>query len=301
MTDLVIELDRLQRWMQAVITHPEGVAAGVDSEDARQHIDVRVGEVEQVISRSQRLNSIERLHVYGNAYYARLIDCMGGEFPATQAALGEDAFSGFVMGFLQVYPSTSYTLGELGRKFPEYLADSRPPREVAGPDWADFLIELATLELAYSEVFDGPGEEQISLMQADDLLSIPSDRWEDVRLQTAKSLRLLTFQFPVQDYITAVRKQEEATIPQPAETRLAINRRDYVVRRRPLAPLPYELLRRVQQGATLGSAIEATVTMAETDFDMTMFATQLQEWFRSWTGDGYFVGVDLEAGQRVTK
>ncbi len=301
MSDPVSELNRLQRWMQSVITHPDGVAAGIDSDSARQHIDVQRSAVEEVISRSQALDSIERLHVYGNAYYARLIECMGGEFPATHAALGEEAFSGFVMGFLQVSPSTSYTLGELGRAFPEYLASSRPPREIDGPDWADFLIELATLERTYSDVFDGPGEERITLMQADDLLSIPPESWGDARLQTAASLRLLTFQFPVQEYAASIRKQEEATIPQSAETRLAISRRDYIVRRRPLAPLPYALLRQLQQGATLGAAIETAVSNAETDVDMSTFAARLQEWFRSWTGDGYFVGVDLESDQSVTK
>ena len=248
---------------------------------------------EEVISRSQALDSIERLHVYGNAYYARLIECMGGEFPATQAALGEEAFSGFVMGFLQVSPSTSYTLGDLGKAFPEYLAESRPPREIDGPDWADFLIELATLERTYGEVFDGPGEEKTKLMQANDLLSIPPDRWGDARLQTASSLHLLTFQFPVQDYAAAVRKQEEATVPPPTETHLAINRRDYIVRRRPLTPMGYELLELLQQGATLGDAIETVVS--ESDVDMEVFASRLQQWFRSWTTDGYFVGVDLNS------
>ena len=101
------ELDRLQRWMQSVITHPDGVAAGIDSETARELIEIRSGSIEQVISRSKALDSIQRLHVYGNAYYARLIDCMKGEFPATLAALGDESFGGFVMGYLQSCPSTS--------------------------------------------------------------------------------------------------------------------------------------------------------------------------------------------------
>ncbi len=299
MSDPVTELDRLQRWMQCVITHPDGIAAGIDSDAAREHIDVQIGEVEDVITRSQALNSIERLHVYGNAYSARLIECMGGEFPATQAALGEEAFGGFVMGFLQVSPSTSYTLGDLGQAFPDYLATTRPPREIEGPDWADFLIELATLERTYSEVFDGPGEERIQLMKADDLLSIPPDRWGEVCLQTAASLRLIEFQFPVQEYAASVRKQEEATIPHTSQTRLAISRRDYIVRRRPLSPLAFALLGQLQRGAPLGDAIETV--LSDTEVDMSKLAPQLQAWFRSWTSDGYFVSVKLTEDQSVTK
>lgn len=301
MTDSLAELDRLQRWMQTVITHPDGVAAGIDSETARKLIEIRSGNIEQVISRSKALDSIQRLHVYGNAYYARLIDCMKGEFPATLAALGDESFGGFVMGYLQSFPSTSYTLGDLGREFPAYLANSRPPREIDGPDWADFLVELATLERVYSDVFDGPGEERITLLSADDLSAIPPDRWGDVRLQTAASLHLRTFQFPVQDYIAAVRKQETATIPQPEETWLAINRRDYIVRRRPLSRLPYQLLLQLQQGETLGDAIEVMLVQADMEVDTNSFASRLQEWFRNWTADGYFVGVTLETDQSETK
>ncbi|MCA9075134.1 MAG: putative DNA-binding domain-containing protein [Planctomycetaceae bacterium] len=292
MNEPVHQLDRLQRWMQSVITHPEGVSAGIESETAREQFDIDVDEIETVISRSKALNSIERLHVYGNAYYARLIECMAGEFPATQTALGEEAFGGFVMGYLQVSPSTSYTLGDLGRKFPDYLAESRPPREIQGPDWADFLIELATLELAYSEVFDGPGEEQMELLRADDLLAISPDKWGDSRLRTAASLRLLRFQFPVQEYAAAVRQGNEAIVPQPYDTWLAINRRDYIVRRRPLPELAFVILEQLQQGAPLTDAIETAV--ADHNVDMTGFADRLREWFGSWTRDGYFVDVEID-------
>ena len=137
------ELDKLQLWMQTVITHPGGVAAGINSSAARQYVDVAANDVERIVSRSRALTSIERLEVYGNAYYARLVECMAAEFPATQHAVGEEAFGGFVLDYLQQFPSTSYTLGDLGAAFPGYLGSSRPPRESDGPDWADFLVDLA--------------------------------------------------------------------------------------------------------------------------------------------------------------
>ena len=74
-------LEKVQRWMQSVIMHPEGVEAGLDSETARKHINVSPEQVEQVISPSQALSSVERLAIYANAYYARLLECLGEEFP----------------------------------------------------------------------------------------------------------------------------------------------------------------------------------------------------------------------------
>lgn len=43
--------------------HPDGVAAGIRSETAQQHIDVEPEQVDQVVCRSRNQTSIERLHV----------------------------------------------------------------------------------------------------------------------------------------------------------------------------------------------------------------------------------------------
>src|SRR5438105_5881909 len=119
-------LDIVQRWMQAVIMHPDGVDAGLASEAAREHLDVAPENVEQVISRSAAQTSIERLSIYANAYYARLLECLGEEFPVLKKTLGEETFDAFAFDYLQRYPSQSYTLGKLGENFTRYLAETRP-------------------------------------------------------------------------------------------------------------------------------------------------------------------------------
>ncbi|MGD9854491.1 MAG: hypothetical protein AB7U20_06015 [Planctomycetaceae bacterium] len=72
-------LDQIQRWMQEVLMHPDGVVAGIASDRARARIDIAAGDVERVISRSAALDSVQRLAVYGNAYSARLIECLAAE------------------------------------------------------------------------------------------------------------------------------------------------------------------------------------------------------------------------------
>ncbi len=286
-------LSTLQRWMQSVITHPAGVTAGIDSEAARNEIDVAAEEIEQVITRSRALDSIGRLQVYGNAYYARLLDCLSAEFPTLRHAAGEEAFGAFCFGYLQQHPSTTYTLTQLGAKFPQYLAETRPARVSADgqPDWMDFLIEVARLERLYSEVFDGPGEEKLPLLSAERLTAIPRESWPLVRLTTVDSLRLVEFRFPVHEYITSVKKGESPSPPDPAPTRLAINRRDYIVRRRSLPPLPFELLRSLRDGLPLGEAIERAVRHADCDPDD--LPAQLRGWFKALTTNGYFLAASL--------
>src|SRR5688572_16099648 len=101
------ELDQVQRWMQAVIVHPQGVEAGIRAAAAREHIDVAPEAMEQVVGPSRRQTSLERLEIYANAYYARLLECLREEFPALAHAVGEEAFGNFAFGYLQTYPSQS--------------------------------------------------------------------------------------------------------------------------------------------------------------------------------------------------
>src|SRR5690242_4203523 len=97
-------LDLVQRWLQAVIMHPGGVAAGADSEAARSLIATSAAEIERVIGRSQALGSLDRLAVYGNAYYARLLECLRESFPVLCRTMGERIFNDFAFLYLQRHP-----------------------------------------------------------------------------------------------------------------------------------------------------------------------------------------------------
>src|SRR6266849_5644114 len=102
-------LAQVQRWMQAAIMHPGGVVAGVASPETRQHIDVGPDEAETVVTRSRALTALERLAIYGHAYYARLLECLREEFPVLKHAIGDELFDAFVAEYLERYPSRSYT------------------------------------------------------------------------------------------------------------------------------------------------------------------------------------------------
>ena len=105
---------------------PEGVDEGVDSSEAQQLIRLGRNQLEQVILRSKSLTARERLSIYANAYYARLVECLGECFPIFKKALGEEVFSGFALEYLQRYPSQSYTLDRLGDHFSRFLQEDAP-------------------------------------------------------------------------------------------------------------------------------------------------------------------------------
>ncbi|MCE9552397.1 MAG: DNA-binding domain-containing protein [Planctomycetes bacterium] len=293
-------LEQLQRWLQAVITHPDGVAEGVASDAARGEIDVAPQDVERVIARSKALTSIERLEIYGSAYYARLLECLRESFPVLAHAVGREAFDQFAFGYLQSYPSTSYTLGKLGARFADYLEQTRPDRVEADAGeigWPDLLIDLARLEWEIGEVFDGPGVEREPVLNPAALQAIPPERWPGARLVTVPCLRLLAFRFNVNDYFTAVRaaltdaQQQEPEMPAPEPTYLALTRINYVVRRIALSGPQYALLTALAAGETVGQAIEALA--ADSRNDVERLAQDLPRWFQDWAEARLFRAVEL--------
>ncbi len=288
------ELDVVQRWFQAVITHPDGVDRGVQSQDAQELIPLDRSQLEEVILRSKNLTARERINIYANAYYARLVECLGDCFPVFSQALGEEVFHGFAFEYLQNYPSRSYTLDRLGDHFVRFLKETRPDRpedaqEKAEVSWPDFLIDLATLEWNINQVFDGPGVEQERSLSTADLLAVPAERVAEAKLVPVVCLRLLTFRYPVNAYYTAVRRAgqgAEVAIPEPVDEAVAVTRRDYVVRRYPLTFSQHLLLQSLQKGRAVGESITSVAELSEMDDEE--LAGKLHSWFQFWTQERFF-------------
>jgi hypothetical protein len=299
------QISRVQQWFQAVITHPEGIEAGVGSEEAQRLIRMSNSELERVVTRSRALTAAERLAIYANAYHSRLLECLGEVFPMLKRTLGEEAFEGLAFGYLQDYPSRSYTLNELGRHFPRYLEQTRPRtgeiepdkpegEDTLAEDWPDFLIDLAKLEWAIYEVFDGPGVEGAALLQSEHLSGISAEP-SHMKLRPVVCLQLLKTRFPVNDYYTALRRartDEVVSIPAAETCFVALTRREFVVRRYNLSEPEFELLTVLKKGGTVGEAVQAIVPSGEANLDQ--LAVNLHTWFRNWAAEGFFQSIDSD-------
>jgi len=286
------DLNQIQNWMQAAIMHPAGTLEGMASDEARCHIDVGQSGANAVVTGSNSMSALERLSIYSFAYFARLLECMREEFPVLTHALGEETFDAFAVGYLQAYPSRSYTLFQLADNFPRYLAETRPDPAEDGellPGWPDFLIDLATLELTLSRVFDGPGVEGEALLDAEQLRKLSPESLLESRLVGVPCLQLLALKFPVHTYFTAVKQSHDPEFPEPAETWLAVTRRNFVVRHYELSRPAFELLQALLGGATFAEAIERAAESAGDDLDR--FSNNLRAWFQDWAAEGFFLAL----------
>ncbi len=288
-------LDNVQRWMSEVITHPDGIRAGADAKKALDLIDAGSGNLESVIVQTGNLSATERLAIYGNAYYARLLECLGEVFPVLKRTLGEETFDGFGFGYLQSYPSSSYTLHYLGKHFVDYLQETRPTTQDSNlpTDWCDFLIDLAKLEWTIYEVFDGPGMEKNDAFDFSEIFAASANDLTGIKLIAAPCLRLLEFNFPVNDHFTRMKQNPETdewALPDPGKNYLAISRRDYIVRRYPLSHPQFVLLEALRSGKNLGDSLDECVD-ATSDEESESLGVDLPNWFKYWGQENAFISA----------
>ena len=272
-------LKTLQQWMQTVLISPLGTDGEHPSTLLPQHLQ---DDIEKIITPSTRLSGRQRLAIYQRGYIARLRDCMAGQFKALQYALTEELFEAFADEYLQQYPSVSYTLTDLGRRFGQFLQETRPDRNLPAnqrEDWPDFMIELAQLEYALLQIFDATQPENITYATA---------ATADVDLKPAPILHIFAFAFPVNHYYQAVHKGENPQLPFQQKSYLAITRKQYQIGMFNLNPLQFAFLYYWQNN------IQQTIPQALSQFasDNSMNIGEMkslwQIWKAKWVEVGFF-------------
>ena len=236
MTQGAASLDQLQRWMHEALREPGGPSEVL---------------LTAMVAPPGQLDPVGALAIYQRSYYQRLLSCMREQFPALCHALGEELFIDFAREYLRAHPPQSYTLYDLGRRFPGYLEASRPDRE-AVPDqrevWIDFMVDLAAFERLVFALFDGPGHEGKPFADA-------ATADADLRLQPAFALG--RYRFPVAVYYHAVREETSPELPPLEPSHVALVRVDFLTRTVPLGPTQHTFLRLLQETGTVPAAMKA--------------------------------------------
>ena len=274
-----IHLDKVQRWMQAIIVHPGDVEEAIGSGDAEKEFGA--GRLDELVKPSHSLTPAERVGIYHGMYLLRMVEALQSDYPALAHFLGEDAFEDFVREYVQAYPSRSYTLNRLGDHVPEFFLED-PDKKNAG-----FLHDLARFELAVTEAFD---ETEAAVLKPEDIRDVAPDAWVAARLKPIAAFRLLSLKHDVIQQVDAAKRDYPAPKPRRRATWVAVYRRDYSVYHLSMTRAEFGLLQALVRGATLGEAVaEAAAKLKASESNQKIF-----KWFRTWIAEGMFSAVTFD-------
>jgi hypothetical protein len=178
----------LQLWLKWIITDPRGVTEAVN--DPTPNIVKYKSRYTRptpsylgLVGSDSTCTSIERLDVYAEAYFSRILDGMSESFARTKKVVGDDAFTKLVAEYLKAYPSKFSSIDEVGYRFASFI------EEADTVDVAEWVSDLAHFEWSWIESF-----------YAEEVMV--SDDWREelarnskIRLQVHPSVQLIHSQW----------------------------------------------------------------------------------------------------------
>ena len=230
-----MRLRTLQRWMGTAIFRDLTEAGGIQPRwgDGRKSSEV----VAVRILPNARMAPVERLEVYNQQYWYRLLEALTEDFPGLKALLGDRAFDRLCRDYLLAHPSRSWTLRNLGERLPGFIRG-----RTRGIPRAALAEDMARFEWAKVVAFDAeslPPASPESLASAD-----PSC----LRMKLQPHLSLLALRYGVDQW--------KPRKPKPRRQRvfLAVHRAEETVYHKRLEPEPFRVLSALRDGATLAEA-----------------------------------------------
>ena len=291
-----MNLDQLQRAVFEVTRQPL-----TPSERTRPRLpDGRsVRQIAKVLIKpNDRLTSLERLQIYNQQYWYRILSSLSEDFPGLRSLIGEKKFEKLSVAYVNDCPSVSYTLRDMGARLETWLGKN--PAYVAGVQ--RIARDMVRLEWAEIEAFDGVELPRPTLAD-----SSPLSGNSAFRLQP--HLHLLDLAYPVDDLLLHIRgldtrsettsnavlkfprpsKIRRTSLPKPEKVHLAVYRLNYDVYFKRLPRDGFALLQALREGKTLEKALQASLLRRRRNFDQ--LGERLKEWFHDWSYLGWFAQV----------
>jgi hypothetical protein len=257
------KLEQIQELLHRLITAPSGVA------DALSHDATAKEQLEKVVAGDERLSSTERVDVYANMYFYRILDALKEDFPATVAVIGPENFHNLITDFLIAFPPTEPSIFFAGRNLAEFCQTHRLRKT-----WP-FLADLVVVERALIEVFHAPDSPPLT---AASLRELDPERWSALELRTIGAMQLVACGFNVVPLIRAVAEAMAWSPPAAVSTPILVWRKRNKVFYRELNSPEDQALELLRSGIKFAELCEQVATSDESEDSSQLIFEMLQRW-----------------------
>lgn len=245
-----MNLEKIQTKLHKIITAPVGVHKMLSWRQQK----------ELPLLGDKRLSAAERLDIYANMYFFRILDSLKTDFPRVYKILGDVRFHNLITDYLVKYPPTHFSLRNAGLNLPLFLKTHGESKK------NKFLPDLALFEWNMIEVFDAADTD---LVTRDTLSQINPKAWAGMTLEFIPALRLMNSGFGVNSK-TPEKKSKGAIL---------IWRKNFKVYHRALDRFEEKLFRVMRAGKTFADACAKVVQIESGEKDMQKIGACLLRWF----------------------
>jgi hypothetical protein len=265
------DLSWVEGLLYRLITAPSGVAEGLAQEKS-----LSSGGLARVIAGDERLSAEERVDIYANMYFYRILEVLQEDFPATLAMLGAERFHNLATGYLIEYPPAHFSIAYAGNHLADFLND-HPLREEF-----PFLRDLARLERALIDVFHAVDAVPLD---AEQMRAIAPADWPSLQLRRHPASELLELQWDVASILQSVEQGEEPSAPAQGAMTVLVWRSHNHVYYRALDAAEHSQLAAIAKGTTFAEVCE----LIASEFDEESAAAAINQRLEAWLRDEILV------------
>jgi Putative DNA-binding domain len=209
--------------------------------------------------------------VYRNAYVARLAEILGEDYEQLHAYLGDQGFAKLVKSYIAANPSDQRSARWFGRHLPAYVKGNEAYAK--HPE----VAELAALEKALADAFDGPDAKPLDMAA---LAGLEPDAWPRLVFQPNPTAIRLIFATNATEIWTALKEENAPPKPihLPEPQALIVWRQDFMSRFRPLSTEEAMMWDGAAKGVRFGVLCKMVATFAGEDEAELRVASYLKGW-----------------------
>lgn len=269
------KLKTIQQWFGSIISRP------IDSENKIIPITPLGNPIEkeaaQFITPSPTLKPFQRIELYNQQYWWRLLSCLHESFPCVVRLFGYRGFNEQIgFPYLVKYPPNHWSLNTLGDRLPKWVEEEYKKKD------KNLVLDSSKIDEAYNEIFLSPCKASLSEQSID-----PETLFSSI-ITLQPHVRLFTFDYELFPFRDALLKEEpeyweENDFPELEKTGksyfLCYQHPNKSVAWEKIDHAEYALLSRLQTPCSLESAIE----WIETDPKLEEEASEhLHQWLQKW-------------------
>jgi len=280
-----LSLSDLQAWFASAIANPLPKRYSINP--------LAVSSPSLAASASERIRSkggmdgFDRLGVYNEQYWFRLVTVMQSDYTAAIHLMGLQDFNEWAVRYLTAHPPASPFLSDLDAGFPAFLSEG-----YRGPQ-RESVLQAIAYERALSKAFDAPDGATLAAA------GLGPEALMAKRLRLAPHLTPLHLDWDFSEYRARCLGDEslEATMDPPVKASL-----DLVVHRdadlrllKTEVPAAAQALLRAFPGTLpeVFDRLEGVLAPA----DQALLEREVSSWFRDWAADGWLC-LDREGGRK---
>ena len=270
----------IQEWFAGIITHPLGEHGGIVSHGASGSLIAE--EAARYIVPSFTLRPHQRIQIYNQQYWWRLLRALHTNFPLTVRLFGSHAFNEKVgIPYLLQYPPCHWSLSVLGKALPKWLQE-----DYCAPD-RSLVYHAAVLDQAFTDSLTAL---QFPSLDLSCLIQGGSEQLQDSVFYLQPHMHLFAWEYDLISFRSAFLKHDidywvEHRFPELPRGRsyyfvLYRNERNHVSWRE-ISQSEWGLLDCLKKGATVAQLCDC-IEMQDTSSSEHM-VEHLERWLQEWT------------------